>query len=1094
MQGLCRLNLFAPLAYSLTKQTCARTQAPIQDFCRNDPMKIEFRLPPVVISLFALSVLAGCGGGGGGGGAEPAPPPVDTTAPTISAVLAPAAINRVVELTVTATDNVGVTAVRFFVDGTLLGNVNAAPYVIDWDTSGETEGDHDLSAEAEDAAGNIATSATAVVTVRNVLAFAVTASGNEEVPVTDTLASAQADLIVNVATGDIQGTLTTTGVAATAAHIHDAFAGMNGSILVPLDQDAIEPTIFTVPAGTLLDPAGIDRLLAGALYVNVHSVAAPGGEIRGQILPDGFSLRFTDLTGSATVPQVSSLANGRAAITLDQASGAIVVQVQVVGLDNATQAHVHQAFAGDAGAVLVPLTRDPLDAGHWSAENATLNAAGLTAFASGQLYVNIHSPANPGGEIRGQILPPGITVLMVELSGAQEVPAIKTLAGGLAAVTLDEAGALMTVHANTSGLSDASGSHLHTAFGGTNGPIEIGLIQDGSNPQHWFLEQQPLDAAQLTAILAGRTYVNVHSPANPGGEIRGQVIPADIVFAFGSLNGDQRVPVVATAGTGTFAVTANPAAGTIVIHANTSGVDDATAAHLHDGYAGANGAVAIGLSQDPVDVTHWSAVDAPIDAAQLAALRAGRYYVNVHTPANLGGEIRGQIAPPPVEVLFTSMSGGQEIPVVASAANAIAASTVDLETGAITMHVNANGAADATASHIHLAYAGQNGGVLIGLQQDVADAGHWSVSGAQLDDAALASYRAGRLYINLHTPANPGGEIRGQLASAPIEVLFTMLSGDQEVPAVASAASGLAASTVDRINGTVTVHLNVTGAVDATASHIHVGSGGQNGAVLIALEQDMADVGHWSVSNAQLDGMGLANYKGGQLYVNLHTPANPGGEIRGQVVPPDAADFDIQAPAVSLASPGATVSDTVTLTADASDDQGVVEVRFLVGGVLIGSDATAPYSIDWDTTAVANGQVTLTAEADDAAGNTGVSANVVVTVDNVAPVTLSQLQAQIFGPTCSVGGCHTGPTSDVLPSGMNLTSAANSFAALVNVTSLQQGGLNRVTPGDPDNSYLIQKLEGTAATGVRMPFGGPFLDQATINMVRQWISDGALNN
>ncbi|MCH7854342.1 MAG: hypothetical protein IIB76_08415, partial [Proteobacteria bacterium] len=153
-----------------------------------------------------------------------------------------------------------------------------------------------------------------------------------------------------------------------------------------------------------------------------------------------------------------------------------------------------------------------------------------------------------------------------------------------------------------------------------------------------------------------------------------------------------------------------------------------------------------------------------------------------------------------------------------------------------------------------------------------------------------------------------------------------------------------------------------------------------------------------------------------------------------------------------------------------------------------------PYSIDWDTTAVANGQVTLTAEADDAAGNTGVSANVVVTVDNVAPVTLSQLQAQIFGPTCSVGGCHTGPTSNVLPSGMNLTTAANSFAALVNVTSLQQGGLNRVTPGDPDNSYLIQKLEGTAATGVRMPFGGPFLDQATINMVRQWISDGALNN
>jgi hypothetical protein len=77
---------------------------------------------------------------------------------------------------------------------------------------------------------------------------------------------------------------------------------------------------------------------------------------------------------------------------------------------------------------------------------------------------------------------------------------------------------------------------------------------------------------------------------------------------------------------------------------------------------------------------------------------------------------------------------------------------------------------------------------------------------------------------------------------------------------------------------------------------------------------------------------------------------------------------------------------------------------------------------------------------------------------------------------------------------MNLSSAANSFAALVNVASLQVN-LDRVEPGDPDNSYLIRKLEGAAGiVGTRMPQGGPFLDQATVDMIRQWISDGALNN
>ena len=55
--------------------------------------------------------------------------------------------------------------------------------------------------------------------------------------------------------------------------------------------------------------------------------------------------------------------------------------------------------------------------------------------------------------------------------------------------------------------------------------------------------------------------------------------------------------------------------------------------------------------------------------------------------------------------------------------------------------------------------------------------------------------------------------------------------------------------------------------------------------------------------------------------------------------------------------------------------------------------------------------------------------------------------------------------------------------------------LDRVEPGDPDNSYLIQKLEGAPGImGSRMPQGGPFLDQATVDMIRQWIMDGAPNN
>ena len=1055
-------------------------------------MNIKQTLPHTVLSFFILAAACGCGGGGSSAPTPPPPPPVDSTDPTVAAVQAPASVvNRTVTLTVTASDNVGVTAVRFLVDGVLLGTDNAAPYSMDWDTSGASEGDHTITAEADDAAGNTATSAAATFTVQNLLVFAVSPSGNESMPATDSQATAQADLTINVATGDVQGSLTTNGITATAAHIHDAFAGANGSVLIGLDQDAGDPTLFTVPGGSTLDPAGVDRWLSGALYLNVHSAAAPGGEIRGQILPDGFELLFTDLAGLASAPEVASLASGRAAITLDTSSDTIAIHAQVSGLDDATQAHLHQAYAGATGPVVVSLMQDMSDVGHWSADDQTLNAAALTAFANGELYVNVHSPANPGGEIRGQVLPDGIAVIFAELSGEQQIPPVDTNAGASAALTLDEAGSVISIHVNTSGLDGATGSHLHNAFGGTNGPVEIGLTQDGGDPAHWFAEQQALDAAQLTAVLAGGTYINVHSPANPGGEIRGQAIPDGILFAVGSVDGNQALTPIATAASGTYAVTADPIAGTVVAHVNTTDVDDATAAHLHDGYAGTNGGVVVGLTQDAIDVGLWSAVNAPIDAAQFAALSSGRYYVNVHTPANPGGEIRGQVAPSSIEVLFSDMAGSQEVPTVVSAASAIAASTVDLEARTVTIHVNALGADDATASHIHIGFAGENGGVQVALAQDGGNVGHWSASGAQLDDAGFAGYMDGQLYVNLHTPANPGGEVRGQIAPPPIEVLFTDMTGDAEVPPVVTTASGVAASTVNRDTGLLTLHVNATGVDNATASHIHTAAEGQNGPVLIGLTQDGGNLGHWSATGETLTMDSLDDYKAGSLYVNVHTPANPGGELRGQITPPDAASFDNVDPVVSLASPGSPVSDTVTLTATASDNQGVVEVRFRVDGALIGTDTTSPYSIDWDSTTVSNADVILTAEAEDLTGNTGVSADVPVTVENAVTVTLGQLQTQIFDD-CS--GCHSGPTSGSLPSGMDLSSANNSFNSLVNVSSIQVGSLNRVTPGDPDNSYLVQKLEGTAAMGGRMPQGGPFLDQETIDMVRQWITDDALNN
>jgi Bacterial Ig-like domain len=103
--------------------------------------------------------------------------------------------------------------------------------------------------------------------------------------------------------------------------------------------------------------------------------------------------------------------------------------------------------------------------------------------------------------------------------------------------------------------------------------------------------------------------------------------------------------------------------------------------------------------------------------------------------------------------------------------------------------------------------------------------------------------------------------------------------------------------------------------------------------------------------------------------------------------------------------------------------------------------------------------------------------------------TLQSIQDNIFTPICS--GCHTGVGTS-LPGSMNLSSATASRAALVSVASVEKPGVQRVAPSNSAGSYVVQKLQGDAGiSGNRMPFGGPFLDQPTINVIRQWIDAGA---
>jgi hypothetical protein len=117
---------------------------------------------------------------------------------------------------------------------------------------------------------------------------------------------------------------------------------------------------------------------------------------------------------------------------------------------------------------------------------------------------------------------------------------------------------------------------------------------------------------------------------------------------------------------------------------------------------------------------------------------------------------------------------------------------------------------------------------------------------------------------------------------------------------------------------------------------------------------------------------------------------------------------------------------------------------------------------------------------------------------NLEP-TFSSIQQNIFETTDSAGrvmcvGCHT--DQGRTPSGgLNLRHDV-AYAALVRVNSGQRPGVLRVAPNDPENSYLVHKLEGhSAISGQRMPrTGGPYLTDGQMTIIRRWIELGAPND
>jgi hypothetical protein len=346
-----------------------------------------------------------------------------------------------------------------------------------------------------------------------------------------------------------------------------------------------------------------------------------------------------------------------------------------------------------------------------------------------------------------------------------------------------------------------------------------------------------------------------------------------------SLSENQEVPMVDTMSVATAIVEIDESLPAFKVTIDASMVMDASAAHVHDGDIGTNCGVAFGLT-DMGDGT-FVLEQTDLTAGLLNDLLSGEWYLNVHTPTNPGGEVQGQIVPDTRVVTFP-LSGLQEIQQVMSDAMGGGYALFDTTDNGVTLAVATSGVEDATMAHIHTAYAGVNSGVLVALAQDAADVNLWTSGGEiNLDQATAELLLSGGHYVNVHTPANPGGELRGQITAANFEVYGVVPTGDQEVPAVTTDASGTGAITLNTTTGLIIGTINVFD-ITPTMAHIHAGEVGVNGGVVLTLT-DAGDGVLTVPSDTSLDMTQMDLMRAEGLYTNFHTTENTGGEIRGQI-------------------------------------------------------------------------------------------------------------------------------------------------------------------------------------------------------------------
>jgi hypothetical protein len=481
-----------------------------------------------------------------------------------------------------------------------------------------------------------------------------------------------------------------------------------------------------------------------------------------------------------------------------------------------------------------------------------------------------------------------------ELRGDQEVPPVVSSASGGCMGTLDQAAAQFTLTC-VHNVLNATVAHIHRAPAGANGGIAFDL---GNPASPITATWSGMTASDMAELLEGGLYLNIHTAGRPSGEIRGQILPRTVDMVAFTASGSQVVPPNGTPATASCTADLNDAATSLAIQC-THNVAAPVAAHIHEAPARTNG---------PVVFTFPSAAsplnaNMPMTPRLVADFAATFLYLDIHagggTEEDPADEIRGQIGTPP-----TGPASGRILIRKSSfpAGGTGFHFTETITPGSFTLNDPETRAFDNVVPGTYTV-------------TESVKAGYTLADVACNDADSTADTTARNATIRVDAGEVVTCTFRNFETVATDDLFVFHLSGDQEVPAIATTERGGCMGRFDRAASELS--LVCTHNVELpSVMHIHRAPAGQNGPIAFDLGRpDSPVVATWS----GMTPADVADLFAGNLYVNIHTAGRPSGVIRGQILQRTVDTVAFTADSRQVVPPGDS-SATASCTANLGDD------------------------------------------------------------------------------------------------------------------------------------------------------------------------------